>query len=92
VRDRLEPIGKRICAGEHGQHAFGSLRVVGGDRGDPRMRVQRAHHHGVDLPGQIDVVAEAAGAGDQPLILLPADRLSDARSDVHRLIGLSPGP
>src|SRR5262249_2790293 len=51
------------------------------------MGVGRAHHHGVGLAGQVDVVAEAALPGDQLRIFLADDGLPDggeARAFRHR--------
>ena len=44
---RLQPVGSRILAGQHGQHAGHRARRRGVDPLDPRMRVRRAQHHGM---------------------------------------------
>jgi len=49
------------------------------DAHDARVRMLGAHHDRVRLSGEIDVVAVAAFAGEEPGILLANDRRSDAR-------------
>jgi hypothetical protein len=41
------------------------------------MRMRRAHHRGVGLAVEVEVVGVAALAGEQPLIFLAADRMAD---------------
>ena len=41
------------------------------------MRVGRAHHRGIGLAHDVEIVAEAAGADDKPRILVARDRLAD---------------
>ena len=45
---------------------------------DADMRMRRAHHRRVRLPGEIEIVGEASGAGKKAIVLLAANRLSDA--------------
>jgi len=59
-----EALCKIVSAGEHGEHAGHRDRRGRVDRHDARVRVRRAHHHGVGLPGKIEVVAEAPLAGE----------------------------
>ena len=67
-----------VGPGEHRHHARRARRRRGIDRADPRMRVRRAHEHAPGLPMQRLIVLVAALAGQQPQILKPADRLTDA--------------
>ena len=41
------------------------------------MGMRRAHQGGIGLTRQVDVVAEAAAAGDEAQVFLAAKRLSD---------------
>jgi hypothetical protein len=58
------------------------------------MRVGRADHDGIGLAGHVEVVGEPALAGQQPLILLAADRLADPaerhRRNVDRVVHFPP--
>jgi hypothetical protein len=62
------------------------------DGPDARVRVGRAHHHRVELPGQRDVVGEARCAGQEARILLALPRRADPGVIVHvcRQPALSP--
>ena len=77
VRDRLEPVGANVRAGEHAEHAGHRFGLRGVDAHDARVRVRRAHHRRVGLSVEAEVVGEAALAGEQPLIFLAAQRLAD---------------
>ena len=81
VRNWLQAVGKQVGAGEHRQHAADAAGLIRCDPADVRMRMRRAHHHRIGLTGQVDVVAEAARAGDKAQILLPPDVAADP--DVH---------
>ena len=83
VRNRLQAVCQHIGAGEHGQHAWNPHRFGSVDCSDARVGVRRAHHGGVDLSLQVDVVAETAPAGQQAQILLANDGCSDARVQWH---------
>ena len=78
VRNGLEPVGEKIGAGQHRQHAGRCLGLVGRDGPDARMGVRRAHHDGVNLARQVFIRGIAAAATDQPKILAAAHRLADA--------------
>ena len=41
------------------------------------MGMNRTHHEGAHLPGEVDVVTVATGSHQQPRIFLAADRLPD---------------
>jgi hypothetical protein len=81
VRDRLQPVCQEVGAGEHRKHAVDGARFVGRDRTDVRMRVWRSHHRRVRLARQVEVVAEAAAAGEEAQVLLPPDVAADP--DAH---------
>jgi hypothetical protein len=51
------------------------------------MRVRRQQHHAVRLARELHVVDVARTAGEEALVLDPADRLSDSET-VH-LLGLN---
>ena len=84
-RDRLATIRLVVGAGEHREHATQRLRARRIDRLDARMRVHRTDHEGARLARQIDVIAEAAGADDEPRILLAANGLTDSLALRHAL-------
>jgi hypothetical protein len=48
------------------------------DSRDARVRVRRAHHGSVGLAGKVEIVAEAAVAGEEARVLLAEDRRSDS--------------
>src|SRR5207244_10405196 len=60
--------------------ALERLRARRLDRLDARVRVHRTDHEGARLPRQIDIIAEAAGAGDEPRIFLAANRRADSHA------------
>jgi hypothetical protein len=77
VADGAEAVGGAIGAGKDTEHA-GHVqcgRLVDGN--DTRVRVRRAHHRRVSLPGEAEIVGEAALPGDQPRVFVtrhgPAD-------------------
>ena len=72
-----EAVPGQIGTGEDGDHARQRPRGGGLDGPDPRMGMRRAHHHHVDLAGQVDVVVEAALALQQPRIVEAPDPLPD---------------
>src|SRR5262249_51966404 len=75
---RPEPIGEEVAPGEHGEDAGDCRRGRDIDSADTRMSVGGAHHYGMGLSGQADVVGVAALAGDEAQVLLAADGVSDA--------------
>jgi hypothetical protein len=68
-----------VLAGEHLCDAGHGLGAGGVDRLDRRVRVRRAHEHGIALVGQVDVVRVLAGAGEEAVVLLAADGFADVR-------------
>ena len=62
-------VGQAVGPGEDAEHArqgAGARRI---DAANARMRMRRAHHRGIGLMVELEIVAEAAFAGDQPLVL-----------------------
>ena len=78
IHQRADPLGRRVLAGEDAEHARRGGRLRGVDAHDARMCMRRHHHDAVALPRQSDVVDITAEAGDEALVLDPADRLADA--------------
>ena len=73
VRDGGQPVGEAVGAAEdaeHARHRLGARRI---DAEDARVRMGRAHHRRVGLAVEVEIVAEAAAAGDEPLVLLAHD-------------------
>src|SRR5262245_29971140 len=63
VRDRAKAVSEAVRSAERSQytrHGTGRNRV---DAHDPRVRMGRANHYGVDLPIDEEIIAEAAVAG-----------------------------
>ena len=77
-RQRAEPVGLDVGAGEHGEHAVGGLGLAGVDPFDAGMGVRRHDHDAVALMRQVEVVDIAAAAGDEARILDPRHGLADA--------------
>ncbi len=89
VRNGLEPVGDDVGAGQHREHAGHGFGLVGCDGAQPRMRMRRTHHDGVDLARQIFIRRIAAAAAHQPQIFAAAHRLADAGTNcrlIHRLL------
>src|SRR5262249_7478958 len=66
---------------EHARHRLGAPRI---DAEDAGVRVLRAQHHRVGLAIDAEIVAEAAAAGGEPLVLLPDDGLTDGAEACFR--------
>ena len=79
VRDRPQSVGSAIGTGEDAQDARHGAGFCRSDTADARMRIRRAQHHRIGLARDIDIVAEPASAGQQPIILRAADRAADCR-------------
>ena len=77
-RDLGDPVGVEILDREDAENARRPFRRRGVDRPDAGMGVRRTQHMAIGLAGQVDVVGEAAGAGQEALVLAPLDRLADA--------------
>jgi hypothetical protein len=67
-----------VLAGPDAEHARHLARLVGVDAFQQAVRHLAAHHHGVDLAIEIDVVAIAALALQQGRVFLARHRLADA--------------
>ena len=69
VRDRAEPVGEAVGAGEHAEHARHRLGARGVDPTDAGVRVRRAHHRGIGLARRtLKSSLEAAPPGPAPLL------------------------
>ena len=66
-----------VRAGDHREHAGRRSRGLDVDRPDPGVGLGRAHDAAIDLALEIDIVGVAPRAGNEPLILDPAHRLTD---------------
>src|SRR5262249_7045360 len=77
VRNRLELVGEAISAAVGPEHARLGARLRKIDAADARMRVGRTHHREPALTGCANVVAEAAGPGDEPRVFLAGERGAD---------------
>ena len=93
VRNGFELVGREIGAGEHAEHARHRLRRRSIDRDNARVRIGRAHHDRIGLAVEIEIVGEAAFAGDEPRVLGAGHGLADkaiavVRSSdvVHRIL------
>ena len=64
-----------VVPGEDGDHARSLARSRRVDPDDPGMGMRRAHQHEVRLVGPGQVVGEAAGAGQKPIVLDTLDVL-----------------
>src|SRR5271169_3110907 len=93
VLDGAESIGRAIGARVNAEHA-GQLERRGlVDRDNARMRVRRAHHRRLRLPGKTEIVGEAALPGDEPRVLGARPRLPDEAEAGFRFIhGPTPVP
>ena len=70
--DRLH-VGQ-VGVGEHGDHTGHRARRGGVDRVDRRMRVRRAHQHGLQHALRLAIRGVVAAAGQQALVFPTADR------------------
>ena len=68
-RDRAEAVIREIAAGEDAEHARHSARVRHVHAADRRMTDGRPHEHRIGLARRVEVVGEAALAGEQRLVL-----------------------
>jgi hypothetical protein len=78
VRDRLETVGDRVGAREHGDHS-GQRHGGGGiDGADAGVGMRGAYHDSIGLAGKVEVVAELTLPDHQGGIFLADDRLADS--------------
>jgi hypothetical protein len=78
VPDRLDAVGGEVGAGQHRHDPRDGERRRRVDAADARVRVRRADEADVKLPVGVDIVAVAAGAGDEARVFLAQDVLADA--------------
>jgi hypothetical protein len=88
ARDVAEPVGRRVLAGEHGQHARGFQCGIDRDTGDPRVRVGRAHEARVRGTRDAEIIGIAPGAAQQRVVLEALDGL--AEREFHGAISYPP--
>jgi len=77
----------RIATGAHGNDAGVGGRRRSVDLPQPRVGVEAAHEHHVQLPRQLDVADVAPAAGQEARVLPPAH----GRAGGHGKVSLSPG-
>ena len=70
--------GGEVGAGPDPEHAGHRLGGRGVDAADDAVGVAGAHHPGIGLPRQAEIVGVFALAADQRVVFLAADRLPDA--------------
>jgi hypothetical protein len=73
-------------ANEHGEHTRRRKRSCFIDGSNVCMSMGRAHNYGVRQSGQLDIVDEAALAGQETRILLAPHRLTDPVRDGARRV------
>ena len=77
VRNRAEAVGRAVSAAVHADNARHRPRAGGVDAENARVRMRRAHHGGVRLPFQVEVVAELPGANEEAQVFLARQRSAD---------------
>ena len=73
-----DPVARQVFPGKDGKHAGSGKRRRSIDCGDARMGMRRAQHEGMALAWRLDIVDIVAMTGNEPPVLDPADRLTDA--------------
>ena len=89
VRDGTEIVGQAIGTGEDPKHARHGARARRIDAADAGMGMGRADHGRIGLMVELEVVAEAALAADEPLVLGTPHGLADEAEAV--LVGFHAG-
>ena len=67
----------RVLTRVNSQHAFGGFSILGINRKNTGVGVGGAHHKGIGLPGQVNVVGITPLTRDQTFIFDAPHRLSD---------------
>ena len=75
---RRQAVGRRVMPGQHRQHARGRRRPRRFEAADAGVGVWAAQDDAMGLARQVDIVGEAARAGDEAHIFLAPHRLADA--------------
>ena len=78
MRNGVQAVRQHVRPGQHREHAGCGARHAGVDRADQRVRMWRAQHDRIGLPGQVQVVAVAPAAGEQAEVLSSANRRPNA--------------
>ena len=76
IGHRAETVGQVIGAGQNRQHSWHRDRFRRLDCAEPGMRVRRPDHEGICLARQIEIVAVAALAGQEPPVFEAPYRLT----------------
>src|SRR3954470_17160790 len=83
-------VGRHILAGEHGDNPGRRCRAAGVKPSDPGMRVRAAQDIGVELARPVDVVGVSPLSGQEAVILLAPNRLSDGSVSHGRYSAATP--
>src|SRR6185369_3322437 len=75
---RLQAVARGVLAGEHGDHARRRQGPGGIDAQDAGMGMRRAHHAGVRLAREVEIVGVAARPLQQAGVLLARHQLANA--------------
>ena len=86
VRDRPEPVGAVVGAGQHGENTGRRQRRSLVDLDNPRVRMGRANEHRVYQAGRCHIVDKTAASCQQAEIFLAPDRLTDAVGPAFRCL------
>ena len=78
MRNRFDAVFQHVAARQDSDDAMGGACFSGVDASQPGVRMRRAQDDGVGLSGKVHVVAETAGARDEPQVFFADDRLADA--------------
>ena len=80
VGNRVQSGGTAILPAIGAEHAGHAACPIERDSANAGMRMRRAHHHGMRLARQREVIGEAAPAGEETEILFPHQRASNRAS------------
>ena len=97
VRNGTQAVSGAVGPGEDPEHTGQGGRPARVDGADAGMRVWRAHHHGIGLALEAEVIAELTAPGDESQVFLASDGLSDRVSGgagpidgVHEVLPVKP--
>jgi hypothetical protein len=82
--NRLQAVARDVLARQHRQDARQGARRARIDAADACMRVRRAHHAGIRLTREVEVVGVAAAAAQKTSVLLACHRLANALARARR--------
>ena len=81
MRERADALGRQVCRGEDGVHAFGLAGLFDVDACDARVRQGAADDKGVQRALRGEVVDVLPAPGEQRRVLAAGQRLSDQAHD-----------